>query len=144
MSQWLQVFRIALCITKEKVTELVSQLVTRSPIELFWTAKNRESILCSRWRNFPDRYIDNIAPGYKRVSNEGSLFFPLLEYFFIFATFGAQACLKIQIGALKIKFSRKMQNKSRSSRWAALFSIVVFFTFYSSDSLLERGKTWKL
>ena len=40
MSQWLQVSRIALCMSKVKVSESVSQSVTRSPIELFWTAKN--------------------------------------------------------------------------------------------------------
>ena len=40
MSQWSQVSRIALCMAKVKVTQSVSQSVTRSPIELFWTAKN--------------------------------------------------------------------------------------------------------
>ena len=43
MSQWSQVSRIALCMAKVKVTESVSELVTRSPIELFWTAKERKS-----------------------------------------------------------------------------------------------------
>ena len=38
--QWSQVSRIALCMAKVKVTQLASELVTRSPIELFWTAKN--------------------------------------------------------------------------------------------------------
>ena len=46
MSQWSQVFRIALCITKVKVTDWVSdwvsEWVTRSPIELFWTAKKEK------------------------------------------------------------------------------------------------------
>ena len=37
MSQWSQVSRIALCMAKVKVT----QWVTRSPIELSWTAKKR-------------------------------------------------------------------------------------------------------
>ena len=41
MSQWSQVSRIALCMSKVKVSESVSQWVTRSPIELFWTAKNK-------------------------------------------------------------------------------------------------------
>ena len=40
MSQWSQVSRIALCMAKVKVSQSVSQLVTRSPIELLWTAKN--------------------------------------------------------------------------------------------------------
>ena len=39
MSQRSQVSRIALCMAKVKVSQLVSQLVTRSPIELLWTAK---------------------------------------------------------------------------------------------------------
>ena len=47
MSQWSQVSRIALCMAKVKVSdsvsESVSELVTRSPIELFWTAKNRKN-----------------------------------------------------------------------------------------------------
>ena len=46
MSQRSQVSRIALCMAKVKVTQLVSEWVTdwvtRSPIELFWTAKKRE------------------------------------------------------------------------------------------------------
>ena len=44
MSQWPQVSRIALCMAKVKVTQWlsdsVSEWVTRSPIELIWTAKN--------------------------------------------------------------------------------------------------------
>ena len=44
MSQWSQVSRIALYMVKVNVTQLVSesvsQSVTRSPIELLWTAKN--------------------------------------------------------------------------------------------------------
>ena len=48
MSQWSQVSRMALCMAKVKVSdlvsELVSELVTRSPIELFWTAKKGDKI----------------------------------------------------------------------------------------------------
>ena len=44
MSQRSQVSRVALCMSKVKVSESVSQWVsewvTRSPIELLWTAKN--------------------------------------------------------------------------------------------------------
>ena len=43
MSQRSQVSRVALCMSKVKVasvSESVSEWVTRSPIELFWTAKN--------------------------------------------------------------------------------------------------------
>ena len=43
MSQRLQASRVALCISKVKVPS-VSESVTRSPIELFWTAK-KTSIL---------------------------------------------------------------------------------------------------
>ena len=39
MSQRSQVSRVALCMSKVKVLS-VSESVTRSPIELFWTAKN--------------------------------------------------------------------------------------------------------
>ena len=45
MSQRSQVSRVALCMSKVKVlsvSQSVSQSVTRSPIELFWTAKNNE------------------------------------------------------------------------------------------------------
>ena len=43
MSQWSQVSRIALYMAKVNVTDWVSQSVTRSPIELFWTAKNEQT-----------------------------------------------------------------------------------------------------
>ena len=47
MSQWSQVSRIALCMAKVKVsdwlTERVTGSVTRSPNELFWTAKKKKS-----------------------------------------------------------------------------------------------------
>ena len=42
MSQRSQVSRDALCMSK-KVSQSASQSVTRSPIELFWTAKNRST-----------------------------------------------------------------------------------------------------
>ena len=43
MSQRSQVSRVALCMSKVKVP-LVSESVTRSPIELFWTAKQKAQI----------------------------------------------------------------------------------------------------
>ena len=46
MSERSQVSRVALCISISKVpsaSQSVSQSVTRSPIELFWTAKKRDT-----------------------------------------------------------------------------------------------------
>ena len=107
MSQWLQVSWITLCMAKVKVivSEWVSQWVTRSPIELFWTAKN--------WyeRMYEYMFVTNIFKYSNIFATLHRIFFWLYFSFSFWFSFGTTEAM--------IEYGRDLL----SPNWTPLLSV---------------------